>query len=328
MKIDIHAHYAPRDCFDLVDEQGRKYGPSIVVDPSGQEVLMVENLRLGPVARQLYDSQTRLSDMDRQGVDMQAISVPPTHFFYFTDPELGLRLSQKENDSMAEMVQAYPHRFVGIANVPLQDVGKAVTELNRAAQELGFKGVQINSNINGKNLDEPEFLPFFEAVDKLDIPLLIHPHYVAGADRLRRHYLVNLIGNPFDTTIALASLIFGGILEKFPGLKIVLAHAGGCSPYIRGRWEHGYQSVYGWKYEIPKPPSEYLKKVYFDTITHFTPALTYLVSTQGLDYVLMGTDYPFDMADPDPVGTVNRLSLSPHEKDRIMGGNAARLLKL
>jgi len=328
MKIDIHTHFAPRDCFDLIGEDGKPFGASIVVDPSGQEMLAFGGLKFGPVARQLYDPQTRLVDMNRMGVDMQAVSVPPTHLFYNMNADQGLRFSQKENDEIAELVKTYPGRFVGIANVPMQDIGKAVPELKRAVGQLGFKGVQINSNINGKNLDEPEFLPFFEAADVLDVPVFIHPHYVAGADRLGKYYLTNLIGNPVDTAIAAASLIFGGILERFPKLKFVLAHAGGCAPYIQGRWNHGYHHVWGTKYDLPKPPGEYFKKMYFDTIAHYQPALSYLASTQGADYLVMGSDYPFDMADMSPVGSVNQLGISPKDKSKIMGTNAERLLKL
>ena len=328
MKIDIHAHFAPRDCFDMVDDNGKKFGPSIDVDPSGQELLTIEGFKLGPVARQLYDPQARLADMNRMGVDMQAVSVPPTHFFYNTNSDLGLCLSQKLNDAISEMTKAYPGRFVGIANVPMQDIGKAGPELKRAVKQLGLKGVQINSNINGKNLDEPELLPFFEAAAALDVPVFIHPHYVAGVDRLSKYYLTNLIGNPFDTTIAIASLIFGGILEKFPKLKFVCAHAGGCAPYIQGRWEHGYRHVWGTKYVLPKPPGEYLKKMYFDTIAHYKPALNYLASTQGVDYLVMGSDYPFDMADMNPVSSVNQLAVSSKDKEKIMRTNAEQLLKI
>ena len=205
----------------------------------------------------------------------------------------------------------------------------AMKELDRAVNELGLSGVQILTNINGRDLDDPELMPFYEEVEKLDVPVFIHPLGVAGAERMKKYYLANLIGNPLDTTLAAAHIIFGGVLEKFPGLKFCLAHGGGNLPYIRGRLEHGYEVRPECKVAIQQPPSHYLPLMYFETITHFLPALDYLITSVGADKVMLGTDYPHDMADSQPVVTVQSLDgISDEDKERILGDNAARLFKL
>ena len=329
MKIDLHAHFTPREFFNLVDSNGKRMGFDISTDSSGQEVVSVDGVKLGPIVRQMYDPEVRIKEMDAIGLDMQAVSVPPIGFFYYLDVDKGLNLNRRQNDSIAELVRAYPDRFVGMATVPMQDVRKAVAELERAVTQLGFKAVEINTNVNGKNLDEPEFYPFFEKAQSLDIPIFLHPHYVIGAaDRLTRNYLVNLVGNPVDTTIAVASLVLSGIMEKLPNLKLVCAHAGGTVPFIKGRWNHGYGHLYGTKLNIPKSPFEYVNRLYFDTITHYPPALRYMINDHGADHVVLGSDYPFDMADADPISTVKNLGLNKRAEEKIMWKNAASILKL
>ncbi|MFC1915543.1 amidohydrolase family protein [Chloroflexota bacterium] len=328
MKIDIHCHYTPRNCLDLIDPAGQKFGPSIVKDETGQEILVADGSRLGHIGRQAYDAKTQLKDMDRIGIDIRAISPAPFSFFYHIDPELCLSTSKIHNDSIAQVVNAYPDRFFGIATVPMQDINKAILELERTVNELGFKGVEISSNINGKNLDEPEFLPFYETAQALGIPIIVHPYYVVGTERLKRHYLSNLVGNPVDTTIAIASIIFGGIVERFPKLKWVFVHAGGAAPYIKGRWDHAYYHGVVVEFDIPKPPTEYFKTLYLDTVAHSQPALTYLINTHGADHVVLGSDYPFDMSDPNPVNTVKKQGLSARDEAKILGQNAAALLGL
>lgn len=328
MKIDVHCHYTPRDCLNLTDSAGKKIGPWVVKDASGQEILEVDGLRLGAIGRHMYDPEIRLKDMDKIGLDIQAISAAPFNFFYNLDADASLKLSQKHNDGVAQLVKAYPSRFVGMATVPMQDASKAVGELERAVNKLGMKALEINSNINGKNLDEPEFLPVYEKAQALGIPIVVHPHYVIGAERLRRYYLTNLIGNPVDTTVAIASVIFSGMMEKLPKLNWVFVHAGGAAPFIKGRWDHAYHNGVVVKFNIPKPPTEYFKSLYLDTIAHSQPALTYLINTQGADHVVLGSDYPFDMADPNPVSTVRKQGLPASDEAKIMGQNAARLLGL
>jgi len=328
MKIDLHTHFVPRDCFDMTGRDGRNYGPTIGKDASGQEVLMVDGKSFGPIVAQICDPERRIQDMDRAGLDMQAISISPLSIFYDIDAEQELSFCQRHNNGIAEVVRAYPHRFVGMATVPMQDVDKAVVELERAIHELRLKAVEIGSNINGKNLDEPEFWPFYEKAQELDIPIYVHPLNVAGADRMQRYWLANLIGNALDTSIAIASIIFGGVLERFPRLRFLFSHAGGFSPFMRGRWEHGYQYVPECR-SIPKPPSEYFKLIYFDTVIHFSPALAYLVNTVGPDKVVPGSDYPFAMGDLSPITTIrNTPGISAASKEMILEHTGVQLLKL
>jgi aminocarboxymuconate-semialdehyde decarboxylase len=202
-------------------------------------------------------------------------------------------------------------------------------ELARATKTLGLRGVEIGSHVGKRELGDEVFWPIYKALEDLNMPIFIHPHHVAGLDRLLDFYLNNLIGNPLDTTIAAAKLIFSGVLEKYPGLKIILAHAGGQFPYIIGRWEHGYQVRPECKEKIRQSPMAFFKNFYFDTITHNPDALRYLVSLAGSDHVLLGTDYPYDMADENPVQTVSQLTrIKAADRRKIMRENAIVLYGL
>jgi len=329
MNIDVHAHFLPRNCFDAVDNDGRHYGPTIVTGEKGREEVVFGKMNSGPIARQLWDPETRIKDMDAAGVDVQVLSPVAYLLYYNLETEACLWFSRQQNDGIAQVVNEYPARFLGLATVPLQEPKRALAELDRAINKLGLRGVEILSNINSRELDAPELMPFYKEVEALAAPVFIHPSGAAGSERMRKYYLTNLVGNPLDTTLAATHLIFGGILEKFPDLKFCLAHAGGNLPYIRGRLEHGYQVRPECKVEIKRPPSYYLRLLYFETITHFTPALEYLITSVGADKVMLGTDYPYDMADSQPVLKVQSLtSISEEDKQRVLGGNAAHLFKL
>ncbi len=301
MKIDIHAHYIPESCLELPGE----------------------DRSLAALTGDLTDLGKRLQDMDTAWVDVQAVSPSPR----FLNRDLAV--ARLMNDGIARAVNLHPNRFVGIAAVPMSSPAEAASELERAIRELDLRGVEIGSNVGGTNLDAKEFAPFYAKVQELDVPVFIHPVEVLGMDRLHSYYLGNLLGNPTDTAVAAASLIFGGVLKEFPRLKFCLAHGGGSGPYLRGRWEHGWRVRQEPKVTIDRPPSEYFKLLLFDTLAHSTPALNYLVETVGAERVLMGTDYPFDMGDDDPVSTVAALPhASDSQKELIYRGNAAALLKM
>jgi aminocarboxymuconate-semialdehyde decarboxylase len=229
---------------------------------------------------------------------------------------------------MAAAVQARPESFLGLAAVPMAEPEAAPAEIERAINELGLHGVEIGTNVLGNNLDDPALLPVFEKVAELGVPMFIHPLNVLGGDRLARYQLDNLIGNVTDTAVAAASLIFGGVIARFPDLKVYLSHGGGSCPYVRGRWDHGWR-VRQMDSAIDHPPSDYLRGFYYDALTHSPDALAFLVAWAGASHVMLGTDYPFDMGDSSPVATIEaNPALSDADKAAILGESAAALFDL
>jgi aminocarboxymuconate-semialdehyde decarboxylase len=338
MRIDVHCHIVPEDCLQMTytAPDGRVYGTNARQRPDGEwEVELDGSLRPGKdgaVDRifedsvvAMFDVDLRLHHMDQMGIDMQAMAVPPFMYFYAADPATALSNAQKLNNAISKVVERHPDRFLGLATVPLQDPAAATKELERAIDSLGMKGVEIGSNVDGRNLDEASLRPFFARAEELKVPIFIHPHYVLGLDRLRHYHLGNLIGNPTDTSVAAASLIFGGVMEDFPGLQVYLAHAGGSMPYICGRWEHGWRNNTTAHEALKKPPSAYFGRFGFDTIAHSKESLTFLVKTMGADKVMLGTDYPFDMGDYYPVQHVQALAEVPEsDREQIIERNAPR----
>jgi len=271
----------------------------------------------------------RLKDMDEMGLDVQLIMPPPPQCYFTVPVEIGVKATRVLNDGIAEYVAKTPDRFVALGTVPLQDGNEAATELERVMKTLHFKGVQILTNVGGKELSDPAFAPFWAKAEALGALVVIHPNGFTEGQRLSRFYFNNVVGNPFDTTVALHYLIFDGVLERHPKLKILAVHGGGYLAGYSGRIDHAWgarSDVHG---TLPKPPTSYLKQVYFDTVV-FTPhQLEYLVKVFGADHILMGTDYPFDMADYDPVGHVTgTTSLDEKTVAAIVGGNAKKLLGL
>ena len=276
---------------------------------------------------QLTLVQRRLKDMDKAGIDIQAISPSPT-YYYWTEPELGREASRLINNRIAEIVASHPDRFVGMGTVPLQAPELAVAELERMVKELGLRGVEIGTNVGGVDLSDPRFRPFFAKAQELDILIFMHPAGFTHGQRLAEHYFINVIGNPLDTTVAISHMIFGGVLESYPKLKICLAHGGGYAAAYSGRYDHAYHARPDCRQVIKRPPSHYLKKLYFDTIVFTHHQLDYLTNLYGSDHIILGTDYPYDMSLPNVVKFVETAKLNRAGKDAILGGNAARLLKI
>jgi aminocarboxymuconate-semialdehyde decarboxylase len=294
--------------------------------PETQEI----NQRLfATVAPKLTSPEERLKDMDSMGIDIQVISPSPTQYYYWTDGELGSQLARIQNDRVAEIVRAYPTRFVGMGTVPLQDVDRAVQELERMVKELGLRAVEISSNMNGVDFDDPRFGKFFAKVEELDALIFMHPIGFTDGGRLREYYLTNVIGQPLESTVAVSRLILSGVLESYPNLKLCVAHGGGYLPYYAGRMDHAYKVRPECQRSLSRPPSTYLRQLYYDTVVYTGETLASLVRQVGSEHVLLGTDYPFDMGETDPVGHIGGVrSLSRADKERLWGGNAARLLKI
>jgi aminocarboxymuconate-semialdehyde decarboxylase len=274
------------------------------------------------------DVETRLADMEAAGIDVQVISPAPLHYCYWADPDLAAPAARLVNDFIAGMVESARGRFVGLGQIPMQSPEHAVGEMRRAVGELGFRGVEINTNVAGRELSERAFRPVFAAAEELGCLIFLHPNGFTQGQRLSNHYLINLIGNPLETTIALHHLIFDGVLKDYPRLKVLAAHGGGFAASYAGRMDHGHAHRPDCRLCIDEPPSAYLKRIYFDTVVYTREELETLVRRYGADHIVLGTDYPYDMALPDPVGFVEGANLDERQKAAILGGNALSLLNL
>jgi len=323
--IDIHAHFVPESFLRIIEENGEAYGLRLSRGPNGP-MIVVGQVTIGPLTAHYHDLDLRLRAMNRQGVTVHALSLMPP-MVYWADGALGSRLARLVNDAMAEASRTYPDRFVVLATLPMQDPQAAVNEVDRAVTELNCRGIYLGTNVRGKELADPSFLPVFERIHALNIPIFLHPLNVIGAQRFTNYYLHNLLGNPFDTAVAAANIIFSGLLDRFPKLEICLPHAGGALPYLIGRLNHGWKVRQECK-ALKKPPSSYLRRFTYDTISHAPASLNYLIDLVGADHVMLGSDFCFDMGYERPVKVVTALKLNRADQEKILGGNAARLLRL
>lgn len=324
--IDIHAHFYPQSYLKILAEEGESFGIKLDQTHPKETVIDIKGSRLslGPA---FTDLDLRLKEMKRQRVDIHALSLTRP-MVYWADPELGLKLSQAMNDAIAEAHTAFPDRFVGLAVLPMQDIPSALEELERASRLPGIRGVYMGTNINGKDLSDPQYLPLFQRIEKLRLPVFLHPTQVIGPERLKPYFSYNLLGFPFDTAIAAAHLIFSGILDRFPRLSFCLPHAGGALPWLIGRMNRGHKITEECR-QMKHKPSTYLRRFTYDTISHDPGALLYLIRLVGADRVMIGSDYCFAIGYDRPVEVVTRLAaLSRADQARILGSNAARLLKL
>ncbi len=329
--IDIHTHVEFAGTFAILKKRysEEEIFDRFVVSATGRHSAELNRGIMAGIRDALRDPQKKIRDMEEKGLELNVLSSTPFAFLYEVEDDLAIELARFHNDQLSELVKKYPDRFAAMATLPLQVPDEALKELTRATKTLGLRGVEIGAHVGKSELGDEVFWPIYKALEDLDMPIFIHPHHVAGLDRLLDFYLNNLIGNPLDTTIAAANLIFSGVLEKYPGLKIILAHAGGQFPYIIGRWEHGYQVRPECKEKVHQSPMAFFKNFYFDTITHNPDALRYLVSLAGSDHVLLGTDYPYDMGDENPVQTVSQLSrIKAADRRKIMRENAIALFGL
>jgi len=272
-----------------------------------------------------YDE--RFADMDKMGVDVQLVMPPPPQCYHTVALEYAVPAARMINDGVAEFVSRHKDRFIPCGTVPMQDGQEAAKELERCMKTLNFKGVEILTNVAGKELSDPAFAPFWKKAEELGALVIIHPNGFTEGQRLSRFYFNNIIGNPFETTLALHYLIFDGVLERHPNLKIFALHGGGYLGAYSGRIDHAWGARSDCQANLPKPPTSYLKTIYFDTVV-FTPLqLESLVKTFGVDNIIMGTDYPFDMLEFDPIGHLASVaSFDDTTRAALAGGNAKKLL--
>ena len=327
--IDVHAHFFPESFIRLIKEAGAPFGAGIDRSNPQGPVIMFGASRTAPLEPRFVDLDLRIRSMNRQGVGVQALSLT-VPMVYWADGPTGTRLSAAFNDAASAAHVAYPDRFVGCAMLPMQDPLRALEELDRAAGLPGIRGVYMGTNVSGRELSDPEFLPIFERAAALRLPVLLHPLRVVGAERLQPFYLGNLLGNPFDTAIAAAHLVFGGVLDRLPKLEVCLPHAGGALPYLHGRLRHGQRVRPEAQKRAKKPFSSYLRRFTYDIISHDPGALRYLVATVGADRVMLGTDFCFDMGYDRPRAVIESKAagLNRKDQDRVVRDNAARLLRL
>lgn len=314
--IDLHAHLVPPAA---LERQGW-------LDDSGDVPLVRVGATWQAVARGLLDPEALLADADGAGIATRVVSLPPFLLRHDLPPSDGAEYSRAMNDALAALARTTGGRMRVLATVPLQDPPAAANELRRAVAELGCAGAEIATNVAGRlDLDDDALEPFWGAAEALDAVVLIHPHDVAGAARMRRYHLRNLVGNPLETALAAAGLIFGGVLARHPQVQVLLSHGGGALPWLLGRLDHGFEVREECR-TIETPPSVWARRFLYDTVV-FTPAiLRALVDWVGPDRVVLGTDYPFDMSDSRPVATVTEAVAEVRHRQAIVDGNAARLL--
>ena len=314
--IDIHAHITPEGFIDAFRKGGNWRGLT-----AGD----VPNMRYNP--RTTWSPEERIADMDSLGVDVQVLSTNAFFYCYDKDTATVVEMARECNDYVAQLAKDRPDRFSGFATLPMQDVPAAAAELERV-MSLGLKGAMIGDHVNGKTFDEPEFMPLWKAAEASGAVLLIHQ----GGDtivspRTGRYHLPNTIGNLADRAVTFASFVFGGVMDACPDLRVCLCHGGGYTCYGIGRMDRGWQVRREARVQIQQPPSNYLNKFYYDCLTHSEEALRYLIDSVGIDRVVFGTDWPFDMAADWPVSWILSLeSLTLDEKEAILHGNLERLL--
>jgi len=328
--IDVHCHFFPIRIFKKLSKKYNKFNLEIKSEGDLANIrINIGNVRYsGTVKGGFLDFDKLIKDSLTKHKIIRIISIAPISFFYELDIEIADELYREFNNLASELSEKYKDIVSFMAGIPLQDPSKAIEELKRAIIDLGLKGVAIGTNVVGKNLDHPTLRKFFIEANRLNVPIFLHPAYVAAKSRLKRYYLTNIIGNPLDTTIAVGSLIFSGLLDQLSNLKFVLAHGGGFFPYQLGRFEHGYHVREETKFKAKQSPKYYLRHFYFDTILHDKEALNFLIRQVGPEKIIMGSDYPFDMGYDNPVDVIESLELAGNIKNMILIENAIKLFKL
>jgi aminocarboxymuconate-semialdehyde decarboxylase len=322
--IDTHTHILTQETAALLTKAGAKV--TITPEDADNAAFDVVGTVYRPFPTGGFDIPRRLKDMDAAGVDVHVLSATPQTYLYNQGEELSATLAAIQNDQMAKHIAAHPDRFMGIATLPMASPKRAADELKRAITKLGLRGAMFASNVKGVNLDDPSFEPLWATAQELGAFMFVHPNNIAGADRLKSYYLANLIGNPLDTTIAAACLIFGGVMDRYPKLKVMLAHGGGFTPYQAARWEHGWAVRPEPKKNVPAQPRNIRRRFLYDTILHSSDTLEAMIGLVGADHVMLGSDYPYDMGMVDCVQHVRGLKISDSDKTSILSGNFEKFL--
>lgn len=328
--IDIHAHALVTEAEEIAgkQERWRAVAAESARQMSAESAEHNRRLMQTTYASALTRVETRVAAMDAMGIDVQTVSPVPTQYHYWAEREAAERIVDAANRGIAEICAGHPERFAGLGTVSMQFPELAAAQLERAMRELGLRGVMISTAVNGVELADPRHEAFWAKAEALGALVFIHPMGCSLGERLRPYYFSNLIGNPTETTLALAHLIFSGVFDRHPRLKVCAAHGGGYLPFYSGRFDHGWR-VRPEAHTCQNPPSTYLKRIWFDSLVYTPKSLDHLIRNAGAGQVVLGTDFPFDMGVADPIRRLDAVTgLSSSDRAAIAGGNAAKLLGL
>lgn len=326
MITDVHAHCIPSQFRSWLESADLSTGIRLIEGDRGTVVEMAGRAISQPLRDDLTDFDARLAAMDRQGVDVQVLAGWIDLTAYELPVEQAVTYTRVHNEALAAEAARAPGRFRTIGTLPLQDTGAAVDALSYAMDELGMAGVELATTVDGDYIDRRDLDPFWALAEQKGAFVLLHPMTPLTGVDVSQYFMSNMVARPAESTIALAGLIFSGVFERFPDLKFCVVHGGGFTPFQIGRLDKGYEMKPGLAGKhISKAPREYLKQLYLDTVVHDAGALRYLVELMGADHILLGTDYPFEMGEDDPVGFIKSAGLTPGQETAILEGNAARL---
>ena len=327
--VDVHCHYIPPALIHRIRSDGARWGIEVLDRDGGQRVSFGGKDVTQPFPEGMLDLDARLRWMDEAGIDFQILSAWMDFSAYVLESEAGAFLARSLNELTIEAISTKSDRFRAMAAVPLQAPELAAEELRYAVKELGAVGVEIATSVVDLELDDEGLDPFWAAAQELDVVVLVHPYASVGSERLTRYFLNNIVGNPAEETVAAAHLIYGGVLVRHPGLKVCLTHGGGFLPYQIGRQDRGFEAVSKLtRKKLEQPPSGFLDRFLYDTIVHSPEAVRFLCRRVGHHRVVLGSDQPFPMGDPDPLRTVREAGLSDEETEAILWNNAARAFGL
>lgn len=325
MRVDFHTHFYPAEYLGALEALDTAL--EITEDSNGNKIVKDRGARILTITPEMSDPAKRIRQMDEARVDVQVLSLS-TPNVYFASDEDSLTLARMTNDHLSALCDEYPDRFMCLASVPLNNVKHAIEELHRAIHELRMNGLIIGSNINRRPLNSPEFRPFFKEVDELGLAVLVHPMTPAGVELMYEYGLAPLIGFVFDTTLAITRMVYSGMMEEYPSIKFVVAHLGGAIPYLLERIDNGYRAYPECRENLSALPSEYLKELYYDTVSFHEPALMCAYQTVGAEHMVLGSDYPHVIGSmSESVSSIVGLQLPQEEKAKMLGKNAMRILR-
>jgi len=329
LKIDIHTHILPKEWPNLKEKYG--YGGWVHLDhhKTGCARMIKDEHFFREVESNCWNPSVRINECDNHGVDVQVLSTVPIMFSYWAESNDALDVSKMLNDHIASVVGEYPRRFIGLGTIPLQDPEKAIIEMQRCIKELGLAGIQIGSNINGKNLNDESLFTVFEAASDLNTSIFIHPWDIMGKEKMEKYWLPWLVGMPAETSRAICSMIFGGVFERLPDLRIAFAHGGGSFPSTIGRIQQGYDARPDLcAIDNQVDPKSYLGEFWVDSLVHDADSLDFLIKKIGIDKVALGSDYPFPLGELKPGTLIETMNYNDQKTEKLFFQNALDWLGL